>query len=603
MEHEEHKELIPRDNNHSQEITNEHRLRAAQVPSSLLPMVLLRLGLSSDSLLPEISVDTLVELLQSEQWEERLNAVRMLGRLGSGVPVDLLSTALDDNDGSVRAATLFALGNAGHHAPLHRLVAALNDTDWHVRETAVLALSKQGERVPQEVLQIALHDADSSVRDAVSLALQRHSSTDEHEQPAVYDGQQWEQHIMQQKEAHKNGTSHLSSQEDGISTFVAYNHSSGAIPRVLREQQQSYAAQNPIPGEQWQSYTRQTPLESSSGGQMQMFAPPLETSSDERANGERQRDPISEPSHQEEYSSAASSGQGEKVTSLPRQNRSSKGWWVLIAIVALLFFLLGRMIAIPTSPVPIGFPSSISVGQDQKFPKGISLNDKGIPFEKLLLNSQSLSRARLQIADGLHLSPDEITQQLSAGNSMQDIASSQGVDPDQLHNIELKAITSLIDSEMKAGNIDEKNVNEVLNRLQNNPDTLDKLTSHLFTAQSPAGGAQSTGAVQLFSNPNFSNQAQTQIALALHLSPQDITTQLQAGKNLADIAVAQGLTNDQLRSAELQAYTNVANAAVKSGDLTRSDADAWLKDLSNNSQDLEKTTTNLFLNTNQPSNG
>jgi hypothetical protein len=487
MEHEEHKELIPRDNHHTEETTNGHHLPTAQVPPSLLPMVLLRLGLSSDSLSPEISVDTLVELLHSEEWEERLNAVRMLGRLGAGVPVDLLATVLDDPDASVRAAALFALGNAGPHAPFHRLVAALNDPDWHVRETAVLALSKQGERVPEEVLQTALHDADSSVREAAALALQHHSSlTSEPEHPAVYEGQLWEQKIMQQKEAHQNGTTHSSSPEDWNDTFLAYNSDSGGFSRVLREQQRAYAAQGSSPGEQWESYTtQQVPLDGSAGGQMQMFAPPLEASSGEQAHEERQRDPIAEPLHREEYSGAAFSHQGEKLTSLPRQHRSSKGWLVLIAIVALLFFLLGSVVTGATHPASISLPSSISIGHSQKVSQAFPQDDREMPLAKQLMTSQSLSEARQQIADGLHLSPDEITQQLQSGTSMQDIASSQGINSDQLHKIELSAITNLINSEVKAGNISDNDANDAINRFQNNPNMLDKLTTILFTALSP----------------------------------------------------------------------------------------------------------------------
>jgi hypothetical protein len=492
MEHEEHQELIPRDNDHSQETTTGHRLHAVQVPPSLLPMVLLRLGLSSDSLSPEISVDTLVELLHSEHWEERLNAVRMLGRLGSGVPVDLLETALDDPDGSVRAAALFALGNGGRHAPLHRLISALHDTDWHVRETAVVALSKQGERIPQEVLQVALHDADSSVREAASLALQRYlsiSESDESEHRAAYEGQLWEQQIMQQKEGHHNGSTHSSSHEEWRDTFVAYKQDTNGLSHVLREQQQSYAAQSPRSDEQWQSSTSHMSPEPSSGGQMQMFAPLLEASSGEQASTERQRDPIAGSAQHDEYSESASSVQGEKVTSFQRPRRSSKGWWILIAIVALLFFLLGGMVT-KTSTAPISIPPGISFSHSsQKVAKAFPQGDQGIPFEKQLLTSQSLSQARQQIADGLHLSPDAITQQLQTGDTMQDIASNQGVDPDQLHNIELKAITSLIGSEVNAGNINQGAANDVLNRLQNNPDMLDNLTEHLFTAPQIGTGA------------------------------------------------------------------------------------------------------------------
>lgn len=611
MEHEEHKELIHRDNDHSQETTGRRLPTAqptAQVPPSLLPMVLLRLGLSSDSLSPEISVDTLVELLHSEHWEERLNAVRMLGRLGSGVPIDLLATALDDPDGSVRAAALFALSNAGHHAPLHRLVSALHDTDWHVRETAVLALSKQGERVPEEVLQIALHDVDSSVREAASLALQQHSSTPESESeseyPAAYEGQLWEQQIMQQKEGHHNGSIHSSSSDDWSDTFVAYNRDTNGLTRVLREQQQAYAAKRPGSDEQWQSYEAYTSPEPSSGGQMQMFAPSMETSSDEppirgaqQASTERKHDPIAESAPHEEYSETISSAQGEKVTSFLRPRRSSKGWWILIAVVALLFFLLGGMVT-QVKTTSVAFPSAISIGHSQKeavpaFPQ----NEQGIPFEKQLLNSQSLSQARQEIADGLHLSPDQITQQLQSGETMQDIASGQNVTPDQLRNIEMKAITSLVNAEVNAGNINQDAANSLLNRLQNNPGMLDKLAEFLFTAPQIETGAQSTGAIQVFSNPALSMQAQSQIASALHLLPQEITAQLQSGKSLSDIAIAQGVSNDQLHTIELKAYSSAANTAVKNGDITQSNADAWLKDLSNNPKDLDKTTQDLFLNT------
>jgi hypothetical protein len=502
MEHDEHKELIPRDNHHSQELTTGHRLPAAQVPPSLLPMVLLRLGLSSDALEPELSVDTLVELLHSEEWEERLNAVRMLGRLGTGVPIDLLSAVLDDPDASVRAAALFALGNAGPHVPLHHLVAALHDPDWHVRETAVLALSKQGERIPQEVLQTALHDTDSSVRESASLALQHHSFlTFESEQPAVYEGQLWEQQLMQQKEAHQNGTTRALSSEDQNDTFAtdnsynSYNSDSAGFSRALRAQQRAYAAQGPMPNEQWPSYTQQMSMNGSDGGQMQMFAPPLESSSDEQVNRERQRDPISEPYYQEgykEYSNPTSSHQGEKVTSLPRQRRPSKGWWVLFAIVALLAFLLGGVAV--TVPTHIVQRDSGSVGQVQKAIQAFPQDARGLPLAKQLVTSQSLSQARQEIADSLHLSPDEITQQLQSGSSMQDIASNQGINPDQLHKIELSAITNLINTEMKAGNIDENSANDAINRFQNDPGLLDKLTSFLFTGPStaPANGIQSS---------------------------------------------------------------------------------------------------------------
>ena len=165
--------------------------RDTQVPSSLLPTVLHRLGLLPEQALSEIEADELVAKLKSDDWEVRVGAVRALGKLGTGVPVELLASVLDDEDGSVRAAAVYALGQVGKRAPLNRLVGALHDPDWHVRETAVLALGKQGRRIPHEVLTTALHDTDESVREAARLALERNAA----EEAAPY-GQLWEQKTM-----------------------------------------------------------------------------------------------------------------------------------------------------------------------------------------------------------------------------------------------------------------------------------------------------------------------------------------------------------------------------------------------------------------------
>src|SRR5438067_8107162 len=120
-------------NGHNTRGSSEH----VQLPPSLLPAVLHRLGLPPDQAPSEIAVDDLVANLKSDDWEVRVAAVRILGKLDTGAPVELLASVLDDADGSVRAAAVHALGQVGKRAPLHLLVAALHDPDWHVRETAV----------------------------------------------------------------------------------------------------------------------------------------------------------------------------------------------------------------------------------------------------------------------------------------------------------------------------------------------------------------------------------------------------------------------------------------------------------------------------------
>ncbi|GHO94707.1 hypothetical protein KSF_047550 [Reticulibacter mediterranei] len=485
MKDKEHKELIS--DNHDNEQGDQKLAESAQVPPSLLPTVLQRLGLSPETSKPEISVisvKALVEQLHSADWEERLNAVRALERLESGVPVELLATSLKDDDASVRAAALSALRNAGPHVPLHLLVAALHDPDWHVREMAVLALGKQGRRVPQAVLQTALHDDDHMVREAATLALQWHATSVELEISAAFEGQRWEQHIMQQKESHQNGhTTSTLSDEDQNTVSIDYSSDTSRPMRVLYEQQQAYAAQSSTPNQQWQSHTPQEP---SSGEQVQIYAqmeaeqPP----SQEQIYQERTRDPQPEPSY--EYNSGATTAHGEKLTSLPTRSRRTTGWWiVLLVIVALVFFMFGRVT--DSSPAP-----SISIGTSS-----ISSQQGKVAFpsdNKLMLDDQFASQARQDIASGLSLSPDDIAKQLNAGRTLQEIAADQGVNVDQLHKIELNAISNLIKTEVKAGRMDENDAQSMLQRFQDNPDTLDKIAQMLFlmpdTMQNPGGPKQ-----------------------------------------------------------------------------------------------------------------
>ncbi len=471
MEDKEHKEAVS-ENSANEQGDQQLVAHNSQVPPSLLPTVLQRLGLSPETSEPEVSVKTLIEHLHSPAWEVRLQAVRRLGRLESSVPVELLATVLKDDDASVRAAALSALRNAGPHVPLHLLVAALHDPDWHVREMAVLALGKQGRRVPQAVLQTALHDSDQMVREAANLALQWHTTSVELENSAAFDGQQWEQYIMQHKESQQNGhTTSTLSDEDQKTASIDYSSDTSRPMHVLYEQQQAYAAQGSTPDQQWQSYT---PQQASSGEQVQMFAPmdeAHEPSSEEQTYRERQRDPQPEPSY--EYNSGTPTVHGEKVTSLPTRSRHATGWWIALIIgVAIIFFMLGGFVS-TSSVMPAHVNVSVpAIGGEQ--------GKSTFSGDKMALDGQFASQAKQDIADGLKLSPNDITQQLSNGKNLQDIATEQGVSVDQLHKIELNAFTNLVNTEVKIGRMNENDAKGMLQHLQDNSDNLDNLSRLLF---------------------------------------------------------------------------------------------------------------------------
>ena len=383
----------------------------AQVPSSLLPTVLHRLGLPPEQARSELSFDDAKVRLTSDDWEVRVAAVRALGKLDTAASIALIISALDDQDGSVRAAAVHVLGNLGKQAPFDRLVAALHDADWHVRETAVLALGKQGQRVPHEVLMTALHDTDGSVREAARLTLQWHST--EEGTSAPY-GQLKEQKTMQQ-----NGyDTPLSNSEESRPPFetVPYDALDGSIEGTGN-------------------------TERSLSGQVQVYAP-------------------------QEYASyefgEVTSSSGEKIT--PPRRRLQKGWWAVVAITAILFFLLGSGTTMWLMPVQMQL---IGV-----HPEPVKI----FPFE----NPNYSSIAQNDIANALHLDPQQIATQLQDGKNITEIAAAQGVSASQLHNIELKAFSHLFDTAVKSGDIDQRQAKEWIQQLQDNPLLLDKVTATLF---------------------------------------------------------------------------------------------------------------------------
>jgi len=261
----------------------------AQVPPSLLPAILHRLGLSTEQARDEQSFDDAKASLKSDDWEARIAAVRALGKLDTAASVALIASALDDQDGSVRAAAVHVLGNVEKQSTTYWLVAALHDADWHVRETAVLALGKQGQRVPREVFMTALHDTDGSVREAARLALQWHSVE---ERPSASYGRLWEKKPMQRE---KNETISLNGQENSTSfETVPYDARDG----MLVESRYVERAHN-------------------MSDQVQIYAPQEYASY--------------------EYGDTMPS-RGEKIT--PSSHWPKKAWLAVLA-TAILFFLLG----------------------------------------------------------------------------------------------------------------------------------------------------------------------------------------------------------------------------------------------------------------------
>lgn len=89
-----------------------------------------------------------------------------------------------------------------------------------------------------------------------------------------------------------------------------------------------------------------------------------------------------------------------------------------------------------------------------------------------------------QIAQGLKLTPDQLTTELRSGKTLSDIATAQGVSSTQLQTLVSSAIQSGLQSSVANGDITQTQVDKYIKRLQNNPTLLD----HLLGAGAKAGG-------------------------------------------------------------------------------------------------------------------
>jgi len=85
-----------------------------------------------------------------------------------------------------------------------------------------------------------------------------------------------------------------------------------------------------------------------------------------------------------------------------------------------------------------------------------------------------------QVAQGLHLSVDQLQAQLKAGKSLDEIAAAQHVSSSQLHTIVMNALQSTLNKAVAAGDLTQQQANQFMQYVQNHPKMVDQLLSHHF---------------------------------------------------------------------------------------------------------------------------
>ena len=121
-----------------------------------------------------VAIESLVCALQDPSWEVRAESAYALGKMGHRIPVVPLLQALYDHDVSVRAAALKALGQAGAQARVEHIVQVfLTDTSWEVRAVAALALGELKAKSQLKTLLAQMENEEDLVRQAIKVACEQ----------------------------------------------------------------------------------------------------------------------------------------------------------------------------------------------------------------------------------------------------------------------------------------------------------------------------------------------------------------------------------------------------------------------------------------------
>jgi len=175
-----------------------------------------------------------------------------------------------------------------------------------------------------------------------------------------------------------------------------------------------------------------------------------------------------------------------------QQFKAQKGWWVVVALTALLFFLLGA------STVLWIIPGIKSVLSSSKHPIAVQRPTEPpwpiwpsgpqptmVPPEhpfSFFMNPTFTPIATKEVADALHLTPAQIkTEIVSRNYGLSAIAAEQGLLFNRLYPIEQKAVNDMLDAEIKAGYVSVEETSRWKNQFWNHPGKLDNVVQSMFS--------------------------------------------------------------------------------------------------------------------------
>jgi hypothetical protein len=98
---------------------------------------------------------------------------------------------------------------------------------------------------------------------------------------------------------------------------------------------------------------------------------------------------------------------------------------------------------------------------------------KGNGIAKIL--KQYAPTIKNQIAQGLHLTPEQLTTQVQSGKTLSNIATAQNVSSTQLQTLVGNALQTALQPAVSNGTLTQQQVNRLMKRYQGNPTLLDRI--------------------------------------------------------------------------------------------------------------------------------
>jgi polyhydroxyalkanoate synthesis regulator phasin len=147
-----------------------------------------------------------------------------------------------------------------------------------------------------------------------------------------------------------------------------------------------------------------------------------------------------------------------------------------------------------------------------------------------------------------------------------DAAGALGVDPVKLSDALKQALQKQVDAQVTAGKLTQEQADAVKKRIADGTQPIFGGGPGRFGGHGEHFGRRGHGG--RFGGPGLAAGVED-LGTYLGLKPDELRTELESGKSLADIAKAQGKTVDGLKTAITEAATKRLDAAVTAGKLTK----------------------------------